>query len=94
MVDLLRASHIKPWRDANKQERLDPYNGLLLSPGCDAAFDQGYISFDTAGNLLFSSRLTSDRRAQLGIPAKAKLAKVNSVQASFLDYHRSEIFRA
>ncbi|QDV39293.1 HNH endonuclease [Tautonia plasticadhaerens] len=29
---LLRASHIKPWRDSDNRERLDAYNGLLLSP--------------------------------------------------------------
>lgn len=29
---MLIASHIKPWRDADNQERLDPYNGLLLLP--------------------------------------------------------------
>lgn len=28
---MLIASHIKPWRDADNQERLDPYNGLLYS---------------------------------------------------------------
>jgi putative restriction endonuclease len=39
IVKLLRASHIKPWRDSNHAERLDPYNGLLLAPGYDAAFD-------------------------------------------------------
>ncbi|WP_245431366.1 HNH endonuclease signature motif containing protein, partial [Rhodoplanes roseus] len=34
--DVLRASHIKPWRDASDQERLDPRNGLLLSATLDA----------------------------------------------------------
>ena len=38
VTELLRASHIKPWRDSNNIERLDPYNGLLLSPAYDAAF--------------------------------------------------------
>lgn len=28
---VLRASHIKPWRDANNDERLNADNGLLLS---------------------------------------------------------------
>ena len=46
---LLRASHIKPWRDSNNAERLDPYNGLLLSPGYDAAFDKGLITLRLMG---------------------------------------------
>ncbi len=31
-VDLLIASHIKPWKKSTSAERIDPYNGLLLSP--------------------------------------------------------------
>jgi hypothetical protein len=31
-LSLLRASHIKPWRDSTNSERLDRYNGLLLLP--------------------------------------------------------------
>ena len=36
----LRASHIKPWRDATNAERLNGSNGLLLSPPIDHLFDQ------------------------------------------------------
>ena len=48
----LRASHIKPWREANNAERLDGSNGLLLSPHIDHLFDQGYISFSNTEELL------------------------------------------
>ena len=41
--DLLRASHIKPWADCDTDaERLDVFNGLLLAPHLDAAFDSGF----------------------------------------------------
>jgi len=43
LIDLLKASHIKPWRDGSNEERLDKYNGLLLVPNLDSAFDKGYI---------------------------------------------------
>ena len=43
---VLRASHIKPWRDCSNSERLDVYNGLLLSPNMDTLFDKGLISFE------------------------------------------------
>ena len=49
VTELLRTSHIKPWRDSNNVERLDPYNGLLLSPAYDAAFDTGLITSSTTG---------------------------------------------
>jgi putative restriction endonuclease len=47
--ELLRASHIKPWSASNNFERLDPYNGLLLSVGYDVAFDNLLITFDLKG---------------------------------------------
>ena len=39
---LLRASHIKPWAACeNGNERLDPYNGIILAAHIDILFDQG-----------------------------------------------------
>ncbi|MGM0582958.1 MAG: HNH endonuclease [Bacteroidota bacterium] len=40
--DLLNASHIIPW-SKNKNERLNPSNGICLSKLYDAAFDKGLI---------------------------------------------------
>ena len=48
----LKASHIKPWRDATDAERLDGSNGLLLSPHIDHLFDGGYITFSTDQSLV------------------------------------------
>jgi hypothetical protein len=46
----LRASHIEPWRLCEtNHERLDGYNGLLLTP---TFFDKGYISFHSDFALL------------------------------------------
>ena len=42
-VRFLVASHIKPWRDSNNYEKLDPFNGLLLLPNIDKVFDLGKI---------------------------------------------------
>jgi putative restriction endonuclease len=43
--ELLRASHIKPWSSSSHHERLDAFNGLLLSIAYDAAFDALLITF-------------------------------------------------
>jgi predicted restriction endonuclease len=48
----LKASHIKPWRDATDTERLDGANGLLLSPHIDHLFDAGYITFSSGQKLV------------------------------------------
>ena len=63
---LLRASHIIAWKDcASDAERLDVYNGLLLSALWDAAFDRGLVTFDDEGSPEFSPRLSETARAEL-----------------------------
>jgi hypothetical protein len=63
--ELLRASHIKPWRESAGEERLDPNNGLLLAAHLDALFDAGLISFRDDGSMMISDRIDSDEREQL-----------------------------
>lgn len=49
VLQLLRASHIKPWAVcASDEERLDVFNGLLLAPTLTRLFDgDGYRSLTT-----------------------------------------------
>lgn len=89
----LRASHIKPWRDATDDERLDGNNGLLLSPHGDYLFDQGFISFTDKGDLLISPDLNKAVLAQWGLEEK-NVGNFNCHQQAYLAYHRSKIFRA
>ena len=92
IAPLLRASHIKPWRDSNNAERVDPMNGLLLSPGCDAAFDSGLISFDDDGNMLVSPDLTDDQLVMLGFRRDLRLT-VAEGHRPYLAQHRRSNFR-
>lgn len=69
LVSVLRASHIKPWREASNAERLDPFNGLLLAPNIDALFDKALISFARDGAILISKKLSARDRLALGIDA-------------------------
>lgn len=63
---LLRASHIISWKDCRTDaERLDVYNGLLLSALWDAAFDRGLVTFDNNGRPTFSLALSETARAEL-----------------------------
>ena len=75
---LLRASHIKPWKDSNNKERLDRYNGLLLAPGYDAAFDAGLITFRDDGKLVISPLLNPEQLRQLGMTPEAQIGRVSS----------------
>jgi hypothetical protein len=93
LTSLLRASHIKPWRHADNRERLDLYNGLLLVPNLDAAFDEGLISFTDQGQIIISSSLSTDDARKLGIHRGMKVVGLHSRHQEYLAYHRSTIFR-
>ena len=91
---LLRASHIKPWRDSNNIERLDKFNGLLLSPSYDAAFDGGYISFKSSGEIIISDQLSEQSPSLIGINPSAKIQNLNDKHHQHLEYHRDVILKA
>lgn len=90
---LLRASHIKPWRASDNRERLDVFNGLLLVPNLDAAFDVGYISFENDGCILISSLLTEEDKDQLGIHSGLRISRLAKQHGQYLEYHRAHIFK-
>lgn len=90
---LLRASHIKPWREASAAERLDPYNGLLLTPNLDLAFDQGLISFDDNGQIRLSGDLDPDSARALNLNSQLRLRQLESRHRDYLAWHREYLFR-
>lgn len=92
LPDLLRASHIKPWRDSTNPERTNRYNGLLLLPQYDHLFDKGFISFDDDGQLLRSPALERIPISQLGINESDRLRSLSDNHLTFLRYHREETF--
>jgi hypothetical protein len=92
--ELLRASHIKPWKDSTSRERLDPCNGVPLIATLDALFDYGYISFDDSGKMLISPLLNKVDCQKLGITRKRLRIKPDKKMKGYLEYHRSKIFRS
>ena len=89
---LLRASHIKPWASSTPVEKTDPFNGLLLAPHLDAAFDAGLIAFDDQGRLLLSPELTREDADRLGLHADLRLREVDARHLPYLAFHRQEVF--
>lgn len=57
--ELLVASHIMPWAD-DKEERLNPENGICLSSLFDKAFDQGLITFSDDYKTILSSKIKAN----------------------------------
>ena len=91
-LDAIRASHIKPWRDSDKHERLDPNNGLPLVATLDALFDAGLITFAQNGKLLFSECLDSTERQILNLSGLRLIRQPNERIEKYLAYHRDIVF--
>jgi hypothetical protein len=90
---LLRASHIKPWSKCDSKEAVDPFNGFLLTPTLDAAFDAGFITFDDAGKVMISNSLGEADAKILGISSSLYLSRIDQRHQHYLKYHREHIFR-
>lgn len=88
---LLVASHIKPWRSSSNAERLDTFNGLLLTPNLDKVFDAGLVTFEPSGSIYFSPHLTEPDKfginSEMWIPLSSK-------HEPFMDFHRTKVYRA
>lgn len=89
---VLRASHIKPWKDSSNDEKLDQNNGLLLAAHIDALFDRGFITFRDDGRMIISKQVTpQDRRIlQLGGSLSSKLT---NEEKRFMRHHRENVFQ-
>lgn len=89
----LKASHIKPWRDATDTERLDGANGLLLSPHIDHLFDEGYITFSASQELVMVPEVRETLLEAWGIDAGVRVGEFSREQNAYLDYHRANVFK-
>lgn len=93
-IELLRASHTIGWSEANPADRVDVFNGFLLAPAYDAAFDANLISFDNDGKLVASPKVDAKEFQSLGIDLGAQLRKIEPSHLRFLDVHRSKTLNA
>jgi hypothetical protein len=88
--EVLRASHAKPWADClSDAERLDVFNGFLLSANLDALFDRFLISFDPYGLILLADALPDREKQRLGLDRPARLRWVAEQHQPYLAYHRA-----
>lgn len=96
--ELLVASHIIPW-SANETNRLNPANGICLSPLYDKMFDRGLIGIREDYSIQVSTELMQNEGKEYyayHIDAikdqKLKLPIEHKPDPSFLEYHYNNIF--
>lgn len=90
MPNFLVASHIQPWKSCDNEQRLSKYNGLLLQPNIDKAFDKGWITFEDDGSLIISPDFTIAN--EIGLAPGMSLSKVEPGHKVFLAHHRQHVF--
>lgn len=96
---LLFASHIIPW-SANEKERLNPENGICLSPLYDKAFDKGLIGVNTNYEIIISTELKKKKET---IFYSNHFAPIDNLKITepvkylprkeFLEFHLDTIFQ-
>lgn len=86
----LIASHIKPWSESDNDEKVDSYNGLLLTPNYDKLFDKNMISFSFNGSVLISKTLDDIDKKYFKIPEKIDF-QFHPRHKRYLDYHNAKL---
>lgn len=84
--EALRASHAKAWALCpTDAERLDVYNGFLLSANLDALFDAYLATFMPGGELVVSPAVPPRARVQLGVSLDLRLRWLNERHLPYLN---------
>ena len=91
-LNILIASHILPWAEADDNQRLDVHNGILLSPTYDALFDRHLISFENNGKILLSDSIEFQAFQKIGVSGKEKINSLSNYNLEYLEKHRSKIY--
>lgn len=87
-LNVLIASHIVPWADANDNQRLDVHNGILLSPNYDALFDRHLITFENKGNIVLSDTIEDKAYQKIGVTGHEKIKDLSQFNFDYLEQHR------
>ena len=93
---LLFASHAMPAKDCGDDEEgmhdyLSQYNGFLLSPDLNEAFDKGLITFEKDGTIKISKHFANHEL--LGIKNDMRLSKITKEHEKYRKYHYDNIFK-
>ncbi|TXI46493.1 HNH endonuclease [Methylophilus sp.] len=95
LPEVLKASHAKPWAECETDaERLDVYNGFLLTANLDALFDRFLISFDENGLIIISKAISDSQRDLLNIRESMQLRWVTKEHESYLIVHRFRFYQS
>lgn len=92
---LLIASHIKPWAASNDDEKVDPYNGYILSPLYDKLFDRGFITFTEDRHVILSEFISPYTWKQINLKNGAFInaLPMDDKRIEYLNFHHESVFK-
>ncbi|HPJ76226.1 MAG TPA: HNH endonuclease signature motif containing protein, partial [Clostridia bacterium] len=92
---LLIASHIKPWAASEDNEKIDPYNGYMLSPMIDKLFDRGYITFTEERHVILSDFISPYTWKQIGLKNDTfyQALPMDDKRIEYLNFHHTSVFK-
>ncbi len=92
---LLIASHIKPWAASTDVEKIDPYNGYMLSPLFDKLFDKGFITFTEKRHLILSDFISPYTWKQMNVKNGTfiKALPMDEKRMEYLNFHHESVFK-
>lgn len=92
---LLIASHIKPWAASNDKEKIDPYNGYMLSPLFDKLFDRGFITFSEDRHMILSKYISPYNWKLMGLKDNffVKALLMDDKRKEYLKFHHESVFK-
>ena len=92
---LLIASHIKPWAASNNKEKVDPYNGFMLTPMYDKLFDRGFITFTKDKHIILSDFISSQTWKKIGLKGNEfyMMLPMDEKRINYLRFHQQSVFK-
>ena len=92
---LLVASHIKPWAACDDKEKIDPYNGYMLSPMIDKLFDRGFITFTETKHIILSEFISSFTWKRIGLKNGTYYSALpmDDKRIEYLQFHHESVFK-
>lgn len=89
---LLEAVYAKPVKDAIGDERVDPYNGLLLCANHAKLYEEGVIAFDGTGKIHISSSMSPTDYSKYNIHPKMRISR-DEQHKPYVKWHKREVWK-
>ena len=92
---LIIASHIKPWAASNDDEKIDPFNGYMLSPLYDKLFDRGFLTFTSNRHVILSEFISPYTWKQIGLKNDTfiKTLPMDDKREKYLAFHHQSVYK-